>query len=91
MSLVQKLRNPGLFQWILELALCKWENNPASLLEYQCKLLTCLKKVMLTNRDSDTPSSTESGVFVIHALGTQATSTNPESPEQAHGTLFPTS
>lgn len=91
MSIVQKLRNPGLFQGILELALCKWENNPISPLEYQCKLLTCLKKIMLTNRDSDTLSSTESGVFVIHRLGTQAASTYPQSPDQAHSTLFPTS
>lgn len=91
MSIVQKLRNPGLFQGILELALYKWENNPVSLLEYQCILLTCLKKVMLTNHVLDTLSSAESGVFVIHRLGTQATSTYPEPPDQVHSTLFPSS
>lgn len=51
---------------ILELALCKWENNPVSVLEYQCKLFTCLKKVMLTSHVSDRLSSIESGIFVIH-------------------------
>lgn len=80
MSIVQKLRNPGLFQGILELALYKWENNPV------CILLTCLKKVMLTNHVSDTLSYAESGVFVIHRLGTQAMSTYPEPPDQAHST-----
>lgn len=91
MSIVQNLRNPGLFQGILELALYKWENNPVSLLIYQCKLLTCLIKAMLTNHRSDTLSSIESGVFVIHRLGTQAPSPYPESPDQAHSTLLPTS
>lgn len=36
-------------------------------------------------------SSTESGLFVIHRLGTQDTSTYPKSPDHAHCTLFPVS
>lgn len=54
------------------------------------QMLTYLKKIMLTNHVSDTLLSAESGVFVIHRLGTRAMSTYLESPDQAHSALFPT-
>ena len=89
MSVVLKLRNPGQFPGILELALYEWENNPASLLEYQCKLLTCSKKVLLASQVSDTLPSTQAGVSVLHRPGTQAPPTHPDSPEQTRCPLFP--
>lgn len=65
-----------------------WEDNPVSLLEHQCNLFICLKKVMLTIGVSDTLSSTDSGIIAIHRLGKQATSTYPESSDEAHSPLF---
>lgn len=88
MSIVPKLGNPGVFQRILELALYTWEDNPVSLLEYQCNLLICLKKVMLTIGVSDSLLPTDSGIIAIHRLGKQATSTYPESSDEAHSSLL---